>query len=94
MPIVTVTPKGQVMIPASLRKRFGIKPGRKVSVEVEGDRLVVRPLPEDPVDALYGILSRAPEAPAVTETAAPPARGRAKRANHRLATRSEENEGD
>lgn len=58
MPIVTVTPKGQVMIPAPLRKRFGIKPGRRVSIDAEGDCLVVRVLPEDPVDALYGILPR------------------------------------
>ena len=56
MPIVTVTPKGQVMIPVSLRKRFGIKPGQKVSVEAQDGQLVIRPLPDDPVDALYGIL--------------------------------------
>lgn len=92
MPIVTVTPKGQVMIPASLRKRFGIKPGRKVSVEIEGDRLVVRPLPEDPVDALYGILARAPQAP--PEPGAPQASGRGKRGNYRVATRKDENEED
>lgn len=57
MPIVTVTPKGQVMIPASLRKRFDIKPGCKVSVEAEGDVLIIRPLPENPVEELYGILT-------------------------------------
>lgn len=56
MSIVTVTPKGQVMIPASLRKRLGIKPGLKVLVEVEDETLIIRPLPENPVDALYGIL--------------------------------------
>jgi len=90
MPIVTVTPKGQVMIPANLRKRFGIKPGRKVSVEVEGDRLVVRPLPEDPVDALYGILSREQD----TRPANPPATGRSKRSNRRTATITDDDEGD
>ena len=56
MPIVTVTPKGQIMIPAQLRKQFSIKPGQKISVEAEGDLLVIRPLPDDPVTALYGIL--------------------------------------
>jgi AbrB family looped-hinge helix DNA binding protein len=58
MAIVTVTPKGQVMIPAPLRKQLGIKPGRKVSVEVEDDHLLIRLLPEDPVGALYGVLRR------------------------------------
>ncbi len=58
MSIVTITPKGQVMIPAQLRKEFGIKPGRKVSIEAEGDHLIIRPLPEDPVKALYGVLQR------------------------------------
>lgn len=64
MPIVTVTPKGQVMIPSALRKRFGIKPGQKMSVEAEGDLIIIRPLPDDPIDALYGILGkRAPKVP-------------------------------
>jgi antitoxin PrlF len=68
MAIVTITPKGQVMIPAALRKQCGIKPGRKVSIELEGDALLIRPLPEDPVDALYGILSwTSPATPAAEE---------------------------
>lgn len=87
MPIVTVTPKGQVMIPATLRKRFGIKPGRKVTVEVEGDCLVIRPLPEDPVEALYGILAREQET-----TEQPARRSRVKRNTHRVATRRDDDD--
>lgn len=89
MPIVTVTPKGQVMIPAPLRKRFGIKPGRKVSIDVEGDCLIIRPLPEDPVDALYGILAREQQ-----EQPAPPPRSQAKRSQRRELTRTDDIEGD
>ena len=63
MAIVTVTPKGQVMIPAALRKRYGIKPGQKIIVESAGETLVIRPLPADPVNALYGVLAEKPSVP-------------------------------
>ncbi|HEX5584523.1 hypothetical protein [Gaiella sp.] len=47
-----ITTSGQVSIPADVRRRWGT---RRVRVEDRGDHLVVRPLPDDPIDALAGI---------------------------------------
>ena len=54
--IIKTTTKGQLVIPARLRKDLGIRPGQKMSVEREGGSIVLRPLPDDPVEALRGML--------------------------------------
>ena len=56
MRVGKVSPKGQIVIPAELRKRFGIKPGSKVVVTEEEGRIVVLPLPDDPVEGSFGLL--------------------------------------
>ena len=57
MPIVTTSSKGQVVIPAGLRKRIGVKPGDKVSVTLTTDgKLMIEPVPQDPVEAAHGSL--------------------------------------
>jgi len=53
--------EGQVSIPAEVRHRWGTS---AVIAEDEGERLVLRPAPDDPIDALMGIF--APEADAMT----------------------------
>jgi AbrB family looped-hinge helix DNA binding protein len=35
--------KGQLVIPSELRKQLGMRPGTGVSLEVEGDRIVMVP---------------------------------------------------
>ncbi len=35
--------KGQLVIPAQVRKQLGMRPGTGVSLEVEGDRIVLVP---------------------------------------------------
>lgn len=57
MAIVTTSSKGQVVIPKTEREKLGIKPGAKVLVELAGDHIEVRPLPEDPVEHFCGIFS-------------------------------------
>lgn len=59
MSTVTVSDKGQVVIPTAIRRRLGIEPGTKLDFELEGDSIRVRPLrtiqrtrPEDG----YGLL--------------------------------------
>ncbi|HDN62740.1 MAG TPA: AbrB/MazE/SpoVT family DNA-binding domain-containing protein [Candidatus Bathyarchaeota archaeon] len=42
---VTVTRKGQITIPAKLRRKFKIEEGTKVEVIEEEDKIVVRRLP-------------------------------------------------
>jgi AbrB family looped-hinge helix DNA binding protein len=44
MPTVTVSDKGQVVIPAAIRRRLGLVPGSKLDFEMEGDSIRVRPL--------------------------------------------------
>lgn len=52
-----VSEKGQVTIPKPLRDRLGIRPGEVLDFEEEAGRLVARKVtPQDPVDAVYGIL--------------------------------------
>ena len=50
----TLTSKGQVTIPADVRKRLGLHPGDQVAFVVEGDevRIVRR---EHRIDAAFGI---------------------------------------
>ena len=48
---MTVSRNGQVSIPASARTRWR---ARKVLVVDLGDRVVVRPLPDEPIEALRG----------------------------------------
>ena len=53
--IVTTSAKGQVVIPAAIRKLVALEPGQRVSVEVRDDEIVLKPLPKDPVAALTGL---------------------------------------
>jgi AbrB family looped-hinge helix DNA binding protein len=50
----TISSKGQVVIPAKLRKRFGMKEGRKVVFSVEKNKLVISSADWDAIEALYG----------------------------------------
>jgi AbrB family looped-hinge helix DNA binding protein len=48
-----ITRAGQVSIPAEVRARWG---AATVAIEDEGDRIVLRPVPDDPIAALRGSL--------------------------------------
>jgi len=52
-----VSTKGWIVIPASLRRRYGLKPGTLVEIEEAGDRIVIIPRMSDPVEELYGKLA-------------------------------------
>ena len=55
MPVVRhkITAAGQVSIPADVRRRWNTD---GVLIEDNGDHLVVRPTPADPVEAAWGAL--------------------------------------
>ena len=56
MPIVTLSSKGQLVIPKEIREALGVKPGKKVFFKMVKDHLVeIVPLPEDPVRHFCGI---------------------------------------
>jgi AbrB family looped-hinge helix DNA binding protein len=52
----TVTQKGQIVIPAKLRKKFGIRSGTKVAFIEEDERLLLQPLTADYIRSLRGVL--------------------------------------
>lgn len=51
---VTISQKGQISLPAILRKRFCLKKGDKLLVEEKDGSIVMRPLPEHPLLSLRG----------------------------------------
>jgi AbrB family looped-hinge helix DNA binding protein len=55
-----ISKKGQLLIPKYYRDRSGIKPGSKVTLTAEPQRLTVSVLPEDPVEAACGFLKGGP----------------------------------
>jgi AbrB family looped-hinge helix DNA binding protein len=51
----TVTDRGQVTIPGSIRKKLGIEPGTRLRFDTEGNKLVaVKEMLDDPVGAVFG----------------------------------------
>jgi AbrB family looped-hinge helix DNA binding protein len=57
MTISKATVKGQVIIPAPLRKKFNINKGTRVAIiEGEGNVIIIKPLPDDPIEASRGVL--------------------------------------
>ena len=55
MPIVTMSSRGQIVIPKEIRKQLQIVPGKKLSIKLENDHVRLTPLPDDPVDYFCGI---------------------------------------
>jgi antitoxin PrlF len=59
MSSVTVSDKGQVVIPAAIRRRLGIVPGSKLDFELEGDSVRVRlckSIPQSRAEDGFGLL--------------------------------------
>jgi AbrB family looped-hinge helix DNA binding protein len=57
----TVSSKGQVVIPAELRKKFKIKAGTRVAVGERDGQITLTPNPYDALLALRGSLSHVAE---------------------------------
>ena len=51
--VSSVSPKGQISLPAEVRKRLGIKPKDKVTIDIEDDAVRVRPAGDDSFLASY-----------------------------------------
>jgi AbrB family looped-hinge helix DNA binding protein len=56
MSVTQLTPKGQILVPKHLRRKLGLKPGGKVHLDEEDGRLVLTPVPADPIEAATGFL--------------------------------------
>ena len=57
-----VTSKGQLVIPARLRRRFGIKKGTLVSFLEDNGRIIVQPVTREFIRGLRGSLRGEPSA--------------------------------
>ncbi len=55
--IAKISKGGQISIPAEVRRRWGTE---RVMVVDKGDRLELRPLPDDPIKALIGSMPLPP----------------------------------
>ncbi len=58
----TFTSKGQLVVPAELRRKHGIKAGTKVRfLEDQFGRIILQPLTEDYIDRVMGCLAGGPD---------------------------------
>ncbi len=51
---VTLSEKGQISIPAAIRKEYGLKKGDKLMLEEIDGAIVLRPVPKHPLLSLRG----------------------------------------
>lgn len=57
MPIVRLSSKSQLVLPAAIRKRLAIKPGDLLQIIEKDDAILIRRAPAAFVDALEGCAS-------------------------------------
>ncbi len=51
---ITLSEKGQIVIPVELRRRYGLKKGDKLVLEERNGSIILRPLPKHPFVELRG----------------------------------------
>jgi AbrB family looped-hinge helix DNA binding protein len=57
MSVTQIAQKGQLLVPKHLRRKLGLKPGGKVHLDDEEEgRLILTPVPPDPIEAATGFL--------------------------------------
>ena len=57
MAVAQLSTKGQIVIPARIRRKYGLRPKSKVEIfDIEG-QIILCPLPEDPIEAAEGFLT-------------------------------------
>ena len=59
---ITVSTKGQLVIPAEIRKALHIKPGTRFAVLRERNQIILRPVNRQFIDELRGMTSGRPSA--------------------------------
>ncbi|HEA66149.1 MAG TPA: AbrB/MazE/SpoVT family DNA-binding domain-containing protein [Desulfobacterales bacterium] len=65
MNTVKVLTKGQIVIPAPIRKKYDIHPGNSLQIFEYGDLIYLVPPAKDPINDAMGCL---PENPSLSET--------------------------
>jgi AbrB family looped-hinge helix DNA binding protein len=52
----TITSKGQIVVPAKLRRRYGLKPGTKVYFIERDDEILFQPVTKEFIRSVHGML--------------------------------------
>jgi AbrB family looped-hinge helix DNA binding protein len=60
MTVATVSSKGWIVIPADLRKKYGLESGKQVMVVDYGGVLALAPALDDPIAQAQGMLAGGP----------------------------------
>jgi len=55
-----VTSKGQLVVPARLRRRFNIQPGTRINFLEEHDRIILQPVTREYIASFCGIFKAKP----------------------------------
>lgn len=58
---ITVSSKGQVVIPQEIRERLKIMEGQQVRIEEVDGTIIIVPIPKDPIRALKGLSKESKE---------------------------------
>lgn len=53
----TLTSKGQIVVPARLRKRYGLKPGMKVLFVEKDHEILFQPVTREYIRSVHGMLT-------------------------------------
>lgn len=56
MVVLSITSKGQIVIPADIRKHFDLGKGKKLYIEERKDEIVLKPLTMEYFDSIAGVL--------------------------------------
>lgn len=56
MEVAVVTSKGQIVIPAKIRKKYGIKNGSRIALIEKDEKIIMQPLDKEYFNNLAGIL--------------------------------------
>jgi len=59
MVLVKISQKGQILIPKGLRKKYSVIQGGKVQLIEGPDGIIIKPAPEDPIEAACGFIEGA-----------------------------------
>ncbi len=55
-----VTSKGQMVVPAALRRKYGITPGTRVNFVEENGRIIFQPITPEYIDSFCGVFKLKP----------------------------------
>lgn len=54
MAVTSLSTKGQIIIPKRIREALGLRPGARIIVELEGNKVILRPVRGDIAQRLFG----------------------------------------